>query len=240
MKHEVTRGPQGPAGSHSTYRPTYLCRLAERYGTDKAPALRRHGYTPFYDQIFRPLRGQVRSVLEIGIGHRLSGRPGFMGPSYVPGASLFMWRDYFWRATIHAIDREASVLVSGSRIVTAACDQADRPRLRQVFHPAYFDLIVDDGSHLFEHQICALEALLPRLRPGGHYVIEDVVGTMYRDLDTLMDECRQRGVLAARSLKHLRAQVAIAYLHEIDSERAGYGYCNPHDDRLFVIRKAPV
>ncbi len=36
-----------------------------------------------------------------------------------------------------------------------------------------FDVIIDDGSHVTEHQILTAECLLPRLNPGGVYVIED-------------------------------------------------------------------
>ena len=37
-----------------------------------------------------------------------------------------------------------------------------------------FDIIIDDGSHLNSHQIFSLETLIPYLRQGGFYVIEDI------------------------------------------------------------------
>ncbi|NVM37126.1 MAG: class I SAM-dependent methyltransferase [Candidatus Lokiarchaeota archaeon] len=37
-----------------------------------------------------------------------------------------------------------------------------------------FDLIVDDGSHLQDHQIIIFEHMFPLLNPGGIYVCEDV------------------------------------------------------------------
>ena len=37
-----------------------------------------------------------------------------------------------------------------------------------------FDLIVEDGSHIWSHQIIGLQILLPHLRPGGQYIVEDL------------------------------------------------------------------
>ena len=36
------------------------------------------------------------------------------------------------------------------------------------------DIVLDDGSHLARHQIASLEILLPHLREGGVYMVEDV------------------------------------------------------------------
>jgi hypothetical protein len=37
-----------------------------------------------------------------------------------------------------------------------------------------FDLIVDDGSHLWDHQIIALRTLLPLMNRRGFYILEDI------------------------------------------------------------------
>jgi hypothetical protein len=37
-----------------------------------------------------------------------------------------------------------------------------------------WDIIIDDGSHLPEHQLVSFTALFPFVRPGGVYVIEDI------------------------------------------------------------------
>jgi len=39
---------------------------------------------------------------------------------------------------------------------------------------ADFDLIIDDGSHLCNHQIISAAVLSPFLKSGGLYIIEDV------------------------------------------------------------------
>lgn len=56
-------------------------------------------------------------------------------------------------------------------------DQADRARLAELIELEFgdqpLDLVVDDCSHLYEPTKASLNELLPRLRPGGLYVIED-------------------------------------------------------------------
>ncbi|HET7375323.1 MAG TPA: hypothetical protein VFK30_01370, partial [Anaerolineae bacterium] len=38
------------------------------------------------------------------------------------------------------------------------------------------DIVIDDGSHLADHQIVSFEELLPHLRAGGVYCCEDIHG----------------------------------------------------------------
>ena len=56
-------------------------------------------------------------------------------------------------------------------------DQGDRSTLArlvdQEFGTAELDLVVDDCSHLYEPTKASFDALFPRLRTGGVYVIED-------------------------------------------------------------------
>eukprot|EP00966_Prymnesium_polylepis_P209969 4862778-Prymnesium_polylepis.1 len=40
-----------------------------------------------------------------------------------------------------------------------------------------FDVIIDDGSHLSEHQHATLVGMLPRVRSGGLYVVEDIMSS---------------------------------------------------------------
>jgi hypothetical protein len=37
-----------------------------------------------------------------------------------------------------------------------------------------FDIIIDDGSHHWNHQITTLQQLFPFLKPGGFFVVEDI------------------------------------------------------------------
>jgi cephalosporin hydroxylase len=37
-----------------------------------------------------------------------------------------------------------------------------------------FDIVIDDGSHVFEHQIASFEALFPLASSTAVYIVEDV------------------------------------------------------------------
>lgn len=150
---------------------TELCNLAVKYHSDKAPSIL-HGYTPFYHELLKDRRDEVKSVLEIGIGC-----PETMDiEGYKAGASLFMWRDYFPNAHIYAIDILKEAMVNSYRIESFQCDQSRADDLYSLIQKTWgnFDLVVDDGSHQVKDQIFSAEFLLPYVREGGYYIIEDV------------------------------------------------------------------
>ena len=136
-----------------------LCELAMKYGTDKCPhhkGLRPgHSYTPFYHELFSPIRDKVRTLLEIGIE---------------TGASLRMWRDYFPNATIIGVDNRPETAIDEERITSIICDAADLDK-----HDIDgLDVVIDDGDHNPQHQADAFDLLFPKLSRHGIYVIEDV------------------------------------------------------------------
>lgn len=55
--------------------------------------------------------------------------------------------------------------------------QSDRSRISAIVEESFgdeaLDVVVDDGSHRYAQTRASLNVLLPRLRPGGLYVIED-------------------------------------------------------------------
>jgi hypothetical protein len=56
-------------------------------------------------------------------------------------------------------------------------DQGDRAGVIKMFKEKIrkqFDLIIDDGSHIPEHQVNCLVAGWPYIRPGGFYIVEDI------------------------------------------------------------------
>lgn len=138
--------------------PTRLCEIATRYGCDKTPSVF-HSYTPFYDDLLRTKN--VQRVLEIGVFH---------------GASLHMWREYFPQAQIFGFDVNPHYLFQEKRIETYLCDATNREQLAATVKAigGDFDLIIDDGDHIPEHQLLAAEVLVPYLASNGVYVIEDI------------------------------------------------------------------
>lgn len=151
---------------------TRLCELAEKYGSDKTPSIF-HGYTPFYDELLKDR--DVKRVLEIGIGNVACMNH---VKDYKPGASLRMWRDYFPEAKIFGADNDSGVLFNDTlHIYTLWCDQSSERSLVDMAGVlgGNFDLILDDGSHVLEHQALTSNTLIPKLLSRtGVYIIEDV------------------------------------------------------------------
>jgi predicted O-methyltransferase YrrM len=142
-----------------------LDHLAHRYQTDKASG--RHGFAAIYDRILRARRDEPITLLEIGVYR---------------GASLRMWARYFAHGEIHGVDVDERAREHGGERITIHIGDASRP---EVLAPIVaqaggrFDVIIDDGSHRYEHQYPSLVALWPHLAPGGLYAIEDL-HTSYR------------------------------------------------------------
>ncbi|HEV2376978.1 MAG TPA: hypothetical protein VGS19_33040 [Streptosporangiaceae bacterium] len=142
-----------------------LGELAVRYGSDKWGLL--HWFTPHYERFLGPLRDQPVRVLEIGIG-------GYKDPS-AGGESLLMWKRYFPRGLVFGLDVFDKHGLDQPRITTLTGDQNDPGYLAGVaerYGP--FDVVIDDGSHINEHILTSFQALLPHVRAGGVYVIEDL------------------------------------------------------------------
>ena len=168
---------------------TELCNLAIKYGTDKVSVIR-HGYTEKYYEMFNSKKNDNISLLEIGLGFTgygiISEKSKMMVPMmqhikqlgleniYKPGASLYMWRDFFVNGNINGCDINKDILFKDDRIDTFYLDQSDINQLEQLKNKDIaFDIIIDDGSHIKEHQIITFSELSNLIKPGGFYIIED-------------------------------------------------------------------
>jgi hypothetical protein len=154
-----------------------LCILGKKYLVDKCPAIN-HSYTPQYHNLLSSMRDTAKIVVEIGIGN-IPLMIGISGRNYLPGASLRMWRDYFSNAKIIGCDILDNVLFQEPPIHTFKVDQSSEASLINLMNTVkligdYADFIIDDGSHIEEHQIISFKALWPLVKKGGLYIIEDV------------------------------------------------------------------
>lgn len=119
-------------------------------------------YLERYEQHFGKYRGTSLKFLEIGV---------------FKGGSLEMWRSYFGptsRICGIDIDPECAAYETPGTTVRIG-SQADPEFLASVV--AEFgtpDIILDDGSHVAEHQEASFRTLFPLLKEGGLYVIEDL------------------------------------------------------------------
>ena len=155
-----------------------LFELVEKYGTDKT--LSKYTYT--YADLFKPLKDQVTSILEIGLGTLNPEIPSsFAGNTqhfkhYKPGGSLRVWRDYFSKAQVYGIDIAKDCMFSEERIKTFLFDSSEKEYCDYYLDNLEFDIIIDDGNHDPKYQVKTLKNLFPKLKEGGIYIIEDIGG----------------------------------------------------------------
>jgi hypothetical protein len=150
--------------------------LAKKYALDKYGY---HGYIPGYESLFKDIKNDVMNVLEIGIGCAENGQMlHIISNGYKTGNSLRCWRDYFPNAMIYGIDIYDTPiqLRNEERIQTYIADQSSATQLNIVINKIKnnLDIIIDDGSHQFNHQVFSFMHLEKYLSKNGIYVIEDI------------------------------------------------------------------
>jgi hypothetical protein len=136
-----------------------LNELAAKYGTDKG--LDGHMYTDRYEIYLEQYRDVEFNLLEIGV---------------FDGASVKMWKEYFPKANIVALDIDPRCKqYEEDRINIHIGDQTDVKFLQDVVKQyGHFEVILDDGGHSWKQQIVSFETLFPLLTPGGLYFVEDM------------------------------------------------------------------
>lgn len=129
-------------------------------GSDKSSLY--HNYTKVYGNYFADLKHQPIVFLEIGIDQ---------------GASVKIWESFFKNAEFHFIDNnQAAIQYHSTYSHYHILDQANVEALTNFANGIgkTFDVIIDDGSHMVNHQLISFDTLFPYLSPGGIYIIEDL------------------------------------------------------------------
>jgi hypothetical protein len=124
-----------------------------------------HGYHRFYPRHLECFHDNAGNFLEIGIHE---------------GRSIGLWKACFPRAFIHGAD--INFEHAGDRFCVHRCDQSDRHSLGLLAAEigAAF-AVVDDGSHIPEHQLVSFDVLFSGLLiPGGIYIFEDMEVSYWR------------------------------------------------------------
>jgi len=156
--------------------PSDLCELMASFGSDKGKGL--HNYSVVYDWLFSRFRREKLQIFELGLGTNKVGAPSSMGVNGKPGASLRAWREYFPQAQIYGADIDRDILFAEDRIQTFWADQRDPKAIRELWHQldgVSFDVMIDDGLHEAPANICFFMESFHKLKPGGIYVIEDIL-----------------------------------------------------------------
>ena len=154
-----------------------LTQLMNMYGSDKGGKNNHHNYSDFYSELFFNKRKDIKNFLEIGLGTNNANVPSNMGKNGVPLASLKAWRDFFENAKIYGADIDKDILEDDERIKTFYVDQTDPEKIKAMFQNIgveKFDIILEDGLHEYNANICFFENSIEYLSDSGFYIIEDV------------------------------------------------------------------
>ena len=128
-----------------------------KYDTDKNTI---HSYMGTYEDLFSRYDNTPVSLLEIGV---------------LSGGSLKMWKDFFAEdSLIHGVDLYPNIFNwedyhENVKDAILYEGNATTIQLREEF-----DIIIDDGSHVFEDVLLAMKNLWWNLKDGGIYVVEDI------------------------------------------------------------------
>ena len=158
-----------------------LCEIMGRYGSDKGSINIEsswHNYTTFYYSIFKNLREKQLRIFELGLGTNNVNIPSNMGIRGKPGASLFGWSEFFHNSDIFGADIDSNILFNTDKIKTFYCDQTNPKIIKNMWsEPALqddFDIIIEDGLHTFNANVCFFENSIHKLKSNGYFIIEDI------------------------------------------------------------------
>lgn len=133
--------------------------------TDKNTA---HAYGQnFYDKLLDRHSNKYINLLELGVQH---------------GSSILAFAQVLPNAKIFGIDKNLNQNKfkeqqdATGRVILYQMDLYDdnAPKIaKEKLGITKFDIIIDDASHIGDHQVQAFKLFYPRLNIGGTYVIED-------------------------------------------------------------------
>jgi len=118
----------------------------------------------FYRWVLFAMEQAPESILEIGVKG---------------GGSTALWKTLFPSARVIGMDiklqRWLADPAASDGVTYVEGDQSDALKLEEMAREhGPFTIVIDDGSHVSSHQETTMRCLLPHVRPGGFYIVEDV------------------------------------------------------------------
>ena len=151
-----------------------LCELGKNYNTNKSPYNldgHRSGYTGLYYLLFSQLQKKELIVAEIGIEKN---------------ASTKLWHKFFINSEIHGFEFEENKINMALKenlhnTFYHKLDSSNSKSIQGAFEKTgkKFDIIIDDSTHIFDHQINIIYNAHNYLKDNGILIIEDIY--KYRD-----------------------------------------------------------
>lgn len=182
-----------------------------------------HNYTTVYYSLFKDMQDKPLRLFELGLGTNNPTIPSNMGVGGRPGASLYGWSEFFPCSMIYGADIDRDILFQTDRIRTFFCDQTNPTIIQELWNQSElydpFDIIIEDGLHTFEANVCFFEHSIHKVKPNGYYIIEDILFSEMKLFLIKIEEWKTRFPSFSFDMM------------AIPSKR------NPYDNNLLVIRK---
>ncbi|MAV22353.1 MAG: hypothetical protein CMD95_00095 [Gammaproteobacteria bacterium] len=162
---------------HTDFQNSSLDFFFNYYNTDKGSVFNNNlgsGFTKFYEKHLDKLKSEKINILEIG--------------SY-SGASAASFAKYFPKSKIYCLDINLrNFLYKSERIFPFGIDSSNKKMLFKFLTKIdffnkikFFDIIIDDGSHMLSDQLFSLDYFYPYVKKKGFYIIEDYCFPEYFD-----------------------------------------------------------
>lgn len=145
-----------------------------KFWTDKGCC---HSYTDYYDSLFEKYIDKPVKILEVGIFR---------------GASLYLWDNYFKHkdTKIYGLDIQNTIypelikLYTDRVNITTGKDCYIEENIPEDVKNEKWDIIIDDGSHVLQHQLDFYKIYEKFLSEDGILIIEDVQSVENLDIIT--------------------------------------------------------
>ena len=143
--------------------------LFNYYNTDKGSVFNKNlglGFANFYENHLNKFRNDKINILEIG--------------SY-SGASAAAFVKYFPNSKVYCLDINLrNFIYKSNRIFPFGIDSSNKKMLSNFLRKIdffekikFFDIIIDDGSHMLSDQLFSLDYFYRYVKKKGFYIIED-------------------------------------------------------------------
>jgi hypothetical protein len=154
-----------------------------------------HGYIPFYETFF--VGREFERIAEFGVykGNSIRWLLDRFPKSKIFGADLFLTFQRDWP--------------TDTRFKFTQLDQGIPDQITNFLNQDQFDLIIEDGSHIPQHQINCLLAGLDALKSDGIYILEDIDTSLPNHIWWTTDIIRPRWwkFKKLKAYKRLKSQV---------------------------------
>lgn len=161
-EYKLDREGTGIFSNKNEYEDSDFATIAKAFNCDKSIA---HRYEYPYDKFLNKFRDKECTIFEIGIE---------------AGKSVKVWENFLPKSKIYGMDIDIEMELSRGKVFKG--DQSkigDLVTITEIIKKS--DIIIDDGSHIADHQLKTFYYLFENLLDwGGVYVIEDIECSYWR------------------------------------------------------------